>query len=119
MLLSHLTATVKRTFLLIDCLATLEASIYAAASQPHAPLSEASRLHTVPVQYGKDAGPDFDAVCQFHAIDTKTPIPVAYRTRTPGDSNRLCSRFPYLEGLPEISKHHVFLHAATPGSFCS
>ena len=87
--------------LLIDCLATLEASIYAAASQPHAPLSEASRLHTVPVQYGKDAGPDFDAVCRSHAIDTKTLIQLHTEPEYLVTAIGFVPGFPYLEGLPE------------------
>ncbi|MEE2795788.1 MAG: 5-oxoprolinase subunit PxpB [Planctomycetota bacterium] len=87
--------------LLIDCLATLEASIYAAASQPNAPLSEASRLHTVPVQYGKDAGPDFDAVCRSHAIDTKTLIQLHTEPEYLVTAIGFVPGFPYLEGLPE------------------
>ena len=87
--------------LFIDCLATLEASIHAAASQPHAPLSETGRLHTVPVQYGKDAGPDFDAVCRSHAIDTKTLIQLHTEPEYLVTAIGFVPGFPYLEGLPE------------------
>ncbi|MDA9718400.1 5-oxoprolinase subunit PxpB, partial [Planctomycetaceae bacterium] len=87
--------------LLIDCLATLEASIHAATSQPHAPLTETGRLHTVPVQYGKDAGPDFDAVCRSHAIDTKTLIQLHTEPEYLVTAIGFVPGFPYLEGLPD------------------
>ena len=87
--------------LLIDCLATLEASIHGAASQPHAPSTETGRLHTVPVQYGKDAGPDFDAVCRSHAIDAKTLIRLHTEPEYLVTAIGFVPGFPYLEGLPE------------------
>jgi len=92
--------TVVYNPLLIDCLATFEARVHAALTQPQAPPTS-GRLHDVPVQYGGDSGPDFDAVCRFHAITSKTLIQLHTEPEYVVTAIGFVPGFPYLEGLPK------------------
>ncbi len=86
--------------LLIDCLASLEAKIHTALMQLQPP-STSGRLHDVPVRYGGDAGPDFDAVCRSHAIDGTTLIQLHTEPEYLVTAIGFVPGFPYLEGLPK------------------
>ena len=86
--------------LLIDCLDVLEAGVHAAVTRPQAP-SNGSRLHNVPVRYGGDTGPDFDAVCRSHMIDAKTLIRLHTTPEYLVTAIGFAPGFPYLEGLPK------------------
>jgi KipI family sensor histidine kinase inhibitor len=92
--------TVVYNPLLIDCLATFEARVHAALTQPQSPPTS-GRLHDVPVQYGGDSGPDFDAVCRFHAINSKTLIQLHTEPEYVVTAIGFVPGFPYLEGLPK------------------
>jgi KipI family sensor histidine kinase inhibitor len=86
--------------LLIDCFATLEAKIHIALTHLQPP-STSGKLHDVPVWYGGDTGPDFDAVCRSHAIDGKTLIQLHTEPEYLVTAIGFVPGFPYLEGLPE------------------
>ena len=86
--------------LLIDCLATFEGRIRAALAQPQSPLTS-GKIHDVPVRYGGDSGPDFDAVCRDHAIDSKTLIQLHTQPEYVVTAIGFTPGFPYLEGLPK------------------
>ena len=86
--------------LLIDCLATFEARIRAVLTQPQSPLTS-GKIHDVPVRYGGDSGPDFDAVCRDHAIDSKTLIQLHTEPEYVVTAIGFTPGFPYLEGLPK------------------
>ncbi len=89
--------------LLIDCLATFEARIRAVLTQPQSPLTS-GKIHDVPVRYGGDSGPDFDAVCRDHAIDSKTLIQLHTEPEYVVTAIGFTPGFPYLEGLPKNLK---------------
>ena len=86
--------------LLTDCLATFEARIRTALTQPQSPLTS-GKIHDVPVRYGGDSGPDFDAVCRDHAIDSKTLIQLHTEPEYVVTAIGFIPGFPYLEGLPK------------------
>jgi len=86
--------------LLIDCLTTFEARVHAALTQPQSPPTS-GKLHDVPVRYGGESGPDFDAVCRAHAIDSKTLIQLHTEPEYVVTAIGFVPGFPYLEGLPK------------------
>ena len=86
--------------LLIDCLTSLEAKIHTALMQLQPP-STGGKLHDVPVRYGGDTGPDFDAVCRSHAIDGTTLIQLHTEPEYLVTAIGFVPGFPYLEGLPK------------------
>ena len=86
--------------LLTDCLATFEARIRTALTQPQSPLTS-GKIHDVPVRYGGDSGPDFDAVCRDHAIDSKTLIQLHTEPEYVVTAIGFIPGFPYLEGFPK------------------
>ncbi len=86
--------------LLIDCLDSFEAGVQTAVMQPQPP-SNGGRLHHVPVQYGGDTGPDFDAVCRSHSIDAKTLIQLHSTPEYLVTAIGFVPGFPYLQGLPQ------------------
>ena len=92
--------TVLYNPLLIDCLRTFEARVHAALAQPQSQPTS-GRLHDVPVRYGGESGPDFDAVCRAHAIDTKTLIQLHTEPEYVVTAIGFVPGFPYLEGLPK------------------
>ena len=85
--------------LLIDCLDSFKVGVHAAVTQPQPP-SNGSRLHNVPVRYGGDTGPDFDAVCRSHTIDAKTLIQLHTAPEYLVTAIGFVPGFPYLQGLP-------------------